>query len=127
MWCNCSNYKELELNRESISDRIKCTKQIIRKLKLISKSSNEYRLYRCEVCGQLWQGSFAWNWGNKEYLFKVPDISIDSWIFEPYMSPDEMLIYSAIMEDYFNKNSFEASEKKYIEMNFLYLNIILTL
>jgi hypothetical protein len=112
MGCNCFTYQPLELDRKSISERIKITKQLKSELVMISKSSSEYKLYKCEACRQLWQSSFAWNWGNKEYLFKVPSISIDSWIDEPFMSPDEMLIYSAIMEDYYSKNSFETSEKK---------------
>lgn len=110
MTCECNKYQPIQLRRKDISDRIKISRKLKKQLTQIAKHNDEHNLYMCKVCGQLWQGSRAWNWGNDEYLFKVPQIDIDDWIYEPYMCPDEMLIYSAVMGDYYEKNSFRITE-----------------
>ncbi|WP_210490327.1 hypothetical protein [Rufibacter aurantiacus] len=68
-------------------------------------------LYQCLYCQQFWQSNRAWNWGNKEYLIKVPAIEVEDWKVDPYMQPDQMLIYSALMIEYFEKNILADSEK----------------
>lgn len=60
---------------------------------------------------QLWQLSNAWNWGGKNYLFKVPYIETKDWTDNPYMSPADMIIYSVSMEEYFKRNKFTESGK----------------
>jgi hypothetical protein len=113
MNCECSQYEHLELYRKAVSKRIKQTKTLKKQLEIIAEHSNgEYKLLKCPACGQLWQSSRAWNWGNDEYLFKVPNIQIDEWLSEPYIPPDEMLIYSAVMQDYMERNSFVETERE---------------
>lgn len=70
----------------------------------------EHSLLRCPACDQHWQISRAWNWGNDQYLFKVPSIGPDDWLAEPYVQPDELLIYSALMQDYMEKSNFVERE-----------------
>lgn len=110
--CCCKNYGPLELTREQITNRIKENNKIASALEKISTSEKGDNLYKCKVCGQFWQKSLAWNWGGKSYLFKVPAISIEDWQTEPYMSPADMLIYTAGMSDYFAKNKFTESNDK---------------
>lgn len=114
MSCNCADYKDIELDRKSISVRIKESKVLKKQLNLIAKHKVEYKLYQCPICGQMWQGSHAWNWGNDEYVFKVPLIAISDWQDNTYISPDEMLIFSAVMQNYLSKNDFKITERKCI-------------
>jgi len=113
MNCECSKYEPLELYRKAISKRIRQTKTLKRKLETIAEhGEGEHRLLKCSSCGQFWQSSHAWNWGNNEYLFQVPLIQIDEWLTEPYMQPDELLIYSAVMQRYMDNNTFVETERK---------------
>ncbi|MBL0743035.1 hypothetical protein [Chryseolinea lacunae] len=111
MACKCSTYPDLELIRESIDKRIAITKGIKKQLQFLSESPSGDSLYKCAVCQQLWQNSRAWNWGNKEYVFKVPNIDVADWMIESFALPDQMLIYSATMNDYFKKNTLVESDK----------------
>ena len=111
MNCECDKFEHLELYRAAVSKRIKETKLLKGKLNLLAEK-DEHQLWRCPPCGQLWQGSRAWSWGAKEYLFKVPDISVGDWLAEPYMRPDEMLVYDAVMRNYMKGQTFvEKAEK----------------
>lgn len=112
MKCECNKYEPLELHREAISERIKQTKTLKKQLDIIAeRSDGEHRLLKCSACHQLWQSSRAWNWGNDEYLFQVPGIQVDEWLSEPYKQPDEMLIYSAVMQRYMERNTFVETER----------------
>ena len=99
--------------REKISERIKHTPRLKRSLEtVVEHSLGEHKLLKCQVCGQHWQLSRAWNWGNYKYVFKVPNIEADEWSSEPYVQPDELLIYSAVMQDYLNKNIFVETDRE---------------
>ena len=110
--CNCKSYRPLELARDQISRRIKESKEILKTLESQAKANDGTVLYRCKFCGQFWQESIAWNWGGKNYLFKVPETSTSDWLDEQFISPAEMLIYSALMADYFNMNKFIESKTR---------------
>ena len=108
--CECASYGHLEQNRKSINRRIRDTRSIKQRLSMVAQHPDgEHILLRCGVCGQLWQSSRAWNWGNKEYVFRVPDISEADWLAEPFVSPDELLIYMASMDDFLERNDFRES------------------
>ncbi|MGI8387811.1 hypothetical protein [Robertmurraya sp. P23] len=110
MKCVCDNYKDLDLQRNDISKRIKESKLLKTHLKTIVKPKNSKdKLYQCDICNQFWQGSFAWNFGNVEYLFKVPFTEIVEWENEHYIAPDKILIYLALMERYLKENAFRTS------------------
>ncbi len=115
--CSCGEYSDIELIRKAINERIKKSKDLKKQLKLVSKSDTENILFVCEICNQFWQSSRAWNWGNDEYLFKVPIIELQDWIQNQFMAPDEMLIYSAGMSVYMesNINSFVDGNEKCIK------------
>ena len=110
--CSCDKYLPIELTRDEISKRIKDSKGIKKALELKSDTLNGQQLYQCSHCQQFWQSNWAWNWGNKEYLFKVPAIKTEDWKVEPYMAPDQMLLYTALMSEYFEKNTLIESEKE---------------
>jgi hypothetical protein len=111
--CNCKNYTTLELYRDQISKRIKESRGIIKTLDLKAEVDNGVTvLFQCPVCGQFWQKSMAWNWGGKDYLFQIPQTNITEWLTEQFMSPSDMLIYSAQMTDYFSKNKFIDSTRR---------------
>jgi len=113
MNCECHKYEHLTLDRKAVSKRIKETKNFKKLLEVVAKHNGvEHQLLKCAACGQLWQSSRAWNWGNDEYLFKVPPIEIEAWLSEPFVQPDEMLIYSAVMQDYVEDNSVAETEKE---------------
>lgn len=110
--CECSKFEPIELCRESIDKRIKKSKRLKESLVSIVGYREAYRiaeLLRCPVCSQLWQKSSAWNFGAKEYLFKVPEISIEDWISDPYMQPDEMMICAATNAELLSQ-SFEERD-----------------
>lgn len=99
--CTCSNYKDLGASRKSINRRIQDSKQLKTFLTLLSdKSDHSNKLYRCDSCGQCWQGSYALNWGGHEYLYKVPAIDLNDWRIEPFVQPDQLILYIGSMQDY---------------------------
>src|SRR5207244_752755 len=108
--CNCASYPDLEPNRKSIDRRIRQTRAIKKTLQVVAEQPHRVNtLYKCQECGQFWQGNWAWNWGGKEYLFKVPDIWDAGWLAEPYAQPDLLLIYIASMDRFLNQNDFQES------------------
>lgn len=107
MSCDCEKYPNLELYREAIDKRIKETKKIKKNLELIAGNPKFHPLlWRCNACNQFWQSSGAWNWGAKEYIYKVPQIEIEKWKEKPYVKPDELLIYSAMLQQFEENNTF---------------------
>ena len=57
----------------------------------------------CESCNQIWQASRAWNWGNDLYFFKVPNTTVENWLKQPFVQPDELLIYTAVITEFLNQ------------------------
>ena len=105
--CSCSEFEHLEFLRKVVSRRIKESHALKQSMNVIAKHpEGEHKLYRCGECGQLWQGSRAWNWGNEEYLFRVSRVDVDSWKSEVFVQPDELLIFTAVMDDYISQNAF---------------------
>jgi len=110
--CQCAEYEDLEMLRKVISKRIKKTKELKKKLKLIVTSEDkEHQLWVCESCGQIWQSSRAWNWGNDLYLFKVPQITKEEWLIKPYVQPDELLIYVGSLSEFLKQGLKKGEEK----------------
>lgn len=109
--CSCSDYEDLEFLRKVISKRIKETRSLKKFLVLVAEHPDkEHKLYRCNECGQLWQSSRAWNWGNDEYLFKVPQTETDAWKSEVFVQPDELLIFTASVSDFLKRNTFTEND-----------------
>ncbi len=103
--CQCIEYEDLEMLRKVISKRINESKTLKKLLRPIAKSSNkEHQLWCCDSCGQAWQSSRAWNWGNELYLFKIPDISVQDWLEMTFVQADELLIYVSGMDDFLSQN-----------------------
>ena len=99
--CTCGEYGPLELFRRDINRRIRATRRIRRRLVLVAESDDgQLRLYRCPICGQYWQQSWSWSFGAKDYIYQVPTIGEAEWREEPYARPDEMLVYTAMMDRY---------------------------
>lgn len=112
MNCTCSQYLPLELDRKSINKRIKATKAVLKPLVLLAASDAfKLKLFQCPQCAQHWQTGWEWNFGGTEYAFQVPPIAVAKWQQEPYGQPAAWLIYAALTEDYFAKNTFEPSDK----------------
>jgi hypothetical protein len=108
--CDCAQYLPLELLRKAVDDRIRVSKPLRNRLKLIAEDfSGEHQLYKCPDCATVWQRSLAWNWGNKEYVFAVPEISLTDWKELPYVQPDELLIFAAVLGRFFQQQKFEPS------------------
>lgn len=109
--CSCSEFEDLEFLRMVITKRIKESRALKKAFELLAKHPDkEHKLYRCKACGQLWQGSRAWNWGNDEYLFKVPPIETNEWLSEVFVQPDELLIFTATTSDFLKPNSFPEKD-----------------
>ena len=110
MSCSCSHFLPIELDRKDIRKRINKSRRLRRELDLLAEDgSGEHKLFKCPVCGRFWQASRAWNWGNEEYLFETPSIDPADWNSLPFEQPDELLIYSAVMRDYYERNTFETT------------------
>jgi hypothetical protein len=116
MSCECKAYEDLEFRRAAITERVKHSKRLKKELEVIAKHpAGEHKLLKCQACGQYWQSSRAWNWENDEYLFKVPEIAVDEWLKEPFIQPDELLIYDAVMRDYLEKAPAKSSRPCHVE------------
>lgn len=113
MSCDCKNFPPIELDRQSITRRIKESKAIRKRLTQIAENA-EIRifLFRCPECGQLWQSGHEWNFADQEYLFQVPQIETADWENEPFQQPAAMMTYSALMREFFNKNTFDCSDSQ---------------
>src|SRR5262249_15616435 len=110
--CACPDYDHMELYGRNISRRIRDTGRIKGRLALIAEHPiRTHSLYKCEVCGQSWQSSYAWNWGGKEYIYKVPSINPEDWLAQPYILPDQLLIYNAVMSNWYDRNHFTESDE----------------
>ena len=113
MACKCAKYPALPFLRDAITRRIRETKGILPRLTLLETNSQDrLRLYVCEACGQYWQTGHEWNFGDREYIFQVPAIESSEWLREPYRQPAAMLIFTAAMTDFFEKNSFEEGDAR---------------
>ncbi|MDD5261888.1 MAG: hypothetical protein PHD76_08585 [Methylacidiphilales bacterium] len=111
MPCDCAQFQPIELDRQSITRRIKQSPAIRKRLTQIAENT-ELRIYlfRCPDCGQLWQSGHEWNFADQEYLFQVPPIEVAEWEREPYQQPAAMMIYSAVMRDLFARSKFEVGD-----------------
>lgn len=110
--CKCAEFEDLEMLRKVISKRIKESKKLKKVLNLLTKSEDgEHVLMNCKSCGQYWQSSRAWNWGNDPYLFRVPEIKNADWRQEPYVQPDELLVYVASLQDILSQSNFEPKNE----------------
>jgi hypothetical protein len=111
--CECNEFDHLEMNRKAISARIKKSKKLQNHLEVIVQSEyGRNSLMKCPDCDQFWQGSYAWNWGSRFYVFKVPEIKPEDWIEKQYIEPDKLLIHLAVTLQYLEQNSFiEKAEK----------------
>jgi len=99
------------MQRESIETRIKKTKSILKTLILLAEDERfALKLLRCSSCGQYWQTGREWNFENREYAFQVPKIALEEWHKEKYTQPASWMIYSVMMRNYFDQNTFEDSE-----------------
>lgn len=110
MDCNCAKYSPITLDRTAIKRQIKDSPGILKSLTPTAHHPElEVTLFACPTCGQSWQDGFEWNFGNARYVFQVPEIETQEWLTTPYAQPAAMMIYSAVMEDFFKKNTFEAT------------------
>ena len=112
MDCTCSQFPPLELDRRSIRKRMKATAAILKPLELLAENEAlKLKLFQCPQCAQYWQTGWEWNLGGTEYAFQVPAIEVEAWLQEPYLQLAAWMIYAAMMESYYAKNTFESSEK----------------
>lgn len=105
-------YLLLDLSRASVNKRIQATRAILKPLVLLGTSDVfKLKLFQCPQCGQYWQTGWGWNLGGTEYAFEVPPIAVAEWQEEPYTQQAGWMIYAALTQDYFAKNTFETQEK----------------
>lgn len=105
--CTCADFGDLPFERQAVSRRIRDTVQLKKLLGLVGKHpTKQHRLYRCDSCGQLWQCSRAWNWGNKDYLFKVPAISVEEWNEQAYVHPSQLMESTWAMGEFLSGSDF---------------------
>ena len=131
MNCECAKYEDIELLRENVTRRIQQAKKIKLSLTALHHDpKTEHSLWVCSTCNQYWQGSYAWNWEQKFYLFKVPLRPLVDWLQEPFVQPDELLIFYACVGNIWDKAVIdipprscrrEGCEKKAIKYSVLCL------
>ena len=111
MTCDCEQFLPIELDRASITRRIKQSSSIREHLAQIAENKDlRIYLFRCPDCGQLWQSGHEWNFADKEYLFQVPSIEVAEWEREPYQQPAAMMIYAAVMRAFFARSKFQTGD-----------------
>jgi hypothetical protein len=111
MPCDCAQCKPIELDRRSITRRINESPTIRTRLVQLGKNPDlRLHLFRCPECGQFWQSGHEHNFGDREYLFQIPTVDVEDWLREPFQQPAAMMIYSAAMEDFVSRASFEPTE-----------------
>lgn len=111
--CHCGSFVPLELTRDEITRCIKSTKKLLPQLQVLGQDQKAWHeLRECPSCGGYWQVSRAWNWGNKPYAFRVPNIELDEWKQEAFVAPAELMIYVALMEDFLTKSEWASSTMK---------------
>lgn len=99
-------YPHLTFDRAAVSKRIKETKPLLKTLTLVAEHpDNEHKLYRDPTSGEMWQLANAWNWGSQPYCFLVPSIDPEEWKEEPFVDPDEMLLFTARMSQFLSQPS----------------------
>jgi hypothetical protein len=109
--CRCSSFTPIELDRNSVSQRIKETPRIRKSLERIAENEQlRISLFRCPTCRQMWQSGHEWNFGDKEYVFQVPTVEIPDWMRDPFQQPAAMMIYSAGMERFFRQEFVETAD-----------------
>jgi hypothetical protein len=102
--CDCASFEDMQLTRDAVDHRARQTKSLKQRLQLEAKHpDDEHLLFTCTECGQTWQRSLAWNWGNKEYLFRVPPIDTKEWVNVPFVQPDELVIFAAVLARYLSR------------------------
>lgn len=113
MNCDCSQFQPLELDRQRITRRIKQSPALRKRLAQIAEHPDlRLYLFRCHDCGQFWQSGHGWNFANKEYLFQVPSIETADWLNEPFQQPAAMMIYSAQMQDFWEKADLAPTDSQ---------------
>ncbi len=105
--CDCDKFQPMELSSDALMERIKQTPRFLKRLEIVAEHDRrKNKLLKCESCGQNWQLATAWSWGDREYLFEIPEIDRSEWLEEQFQKPDELIVYSASLEDYFDRNDF---------------------
>lgn len=113
MNCDCSQFQPIELDRQSITRRIKQSPAVRKRLMQVAEHPGlRLYLFQCPECGQFWQSGHEWNFADKEYLFHVPSIETADWLNEPYLQPASMMIYSATMRRFWENADFTTSESQ---------------
>jgi len=111
--CDCASHSHLTLDRKAISTRIRLSKALKKRLRVVAEDSAlGVALFSCPICGENWQSGREWNFANEEYLFRVPPITPEEWKREHYRQPAAMMIYSAVMSDYHSRTKFSPSQDK---------------
>jgi hypothetical protein len=116
MHCDCPSYAPIELDRKSVSRRIKESKSLRKRLSTIAQQ-NSIKLLTCASCGQYWQSGREWNFANEEYFFQVPKISIEDWLSEQYAQPAALMVYSSAMNEYLKNADLTRSEQVCKKLN----------
>ncbi|MBA4147938.1 MAG: hypothetical protein H0X66_07455 [Verrucomicrobia bacterium] len=102
----------MTLDRNAISKRIKQSKALKKRLQILNEDVElGISLFRCPLCGEVWQSGREWNFANEEYLFRVPAITAEEWQREHYQQPAAMMIYTAMMADYHLRPFTPSSDK----------------
>ena len=109
--CCCAQNEHIEFLRKAVRKRINESRALKKSLAIVAKhAGGEHKFYRGGSCGQFWQGSRAWNWGNDEYLFRVPAVEVSHWLEEVFVQPDELLIFTEVLSDFLRQNNFATRE-----------------
>jgi hypothetical protein len=106
--CYCRSHGDLQLNIESIEKRMREFKDMRFRLKQIAQKVVEpgwehYRLYKCETCGQLWQGCLSTIIDGGWYLFCIPSTTQKAWKEKPFVCPDTIVGYLNDRNEYLSQ------------------------
>lgn len=111
MACHCSEFEPMELGLQAVFKRIRESRGFSTFLQLVTRDEARRDLWRCPVCGEMWQGGRVAGYGG-EHLFRVPPITAEDWRREPYVDPAELVDFARGIQTFVqNLNVHDQSPK----------------
>ncbi len=112
MTCRCSEFEPPKLSRGGIVDRIREGKLLKKTLHLVARDTQEQDgLWKCPICGQLWQSSCKGDYRKRECFFQVPPVELEEWRREPFADPAALFNFVHAMRSFVEASRGAETER----------------
>jgi cell wall assembly regulator SMI1 len=96
--CVCAEYVAPPRTLDALWERVTYTPAVKASLELLAHhEQHDLNLYRCVVCGALWQGSGGENPGHA-YVQHIPATGIEAWLQEPFQEAWHVYLHTPVNE-----------------------------